>query len=117
MGLIDAVEAHYVTAGALDRLVLERFQIALIGPDPGDGGTATIDGVTFDAPAGIPLLVAGEEAGSRSPPAAGWASATAASAPSRRGRHVIFVPAISSPNRQRRADVRFGGCRRSPIDA
>lgn len=63
MGLIDAVEEYYATTGALDRLILERFQIALIGPDPGDGGTATIDGVTFDAPAGTPLLIAGEEAG------------------------------------------------------
>lgn len=63
MGLIDAVEEHYLTAGALDRLVLERFQVALIGPDPGDGGSVTIDGTTFEAPAGTPLLVAGEDAG------------------------------------------------------
>jgi ferredoxin-NADP reductase len=63
LGLIDGVEEHYATAGALDRLMLERFQIALIGPDPGDGGTATLDGVSFDAPAGTPLLVAGEAAG------------------------------------------------------
>jgi stearoyl-CoA 9-desaturase NADPH oxidoreductase len=63
LGLIDGVEEHYATAGALDRLMLERFQIALLGPDPGDGGTATLGGVSFDAPAGTPLLIAGEEAG------------------------------------------------------
>lgn len=63
LGLIDAVESHYATAGALDRLMLERFEIALIGPDPGDGGTAEINGVAFDAPPGTPLLVAGEDAG------------------------------------------------------
>lgn len=63
LGLLDAVESHYATAGLLDQLTIERFQIALIGPDPGDGGTVTIDGSTFDAPAGVPLLVAGEDAG------------------------------------------------------
>jgi stearoyl-CoA 9-desaturase NADPH oxidoreductase len=63
LGLLDAVEEHFATAGALDRLTIERFQIALVGPDPGDGGTATINGVAFDSPAGTPLLVAGEGAG------------------------------------------------------
>ncbi|MFT4034843.1 MAG: ferredoxin reductase [Patulibacter sp.] len=63
IGLLDAVEQHYATAGQLDQLTIERFQIALIGPDPGDGGTVTLNHATFDAPPGTPLLVAGEDAG------------------------------------------------------
>lgn len=63
MGLLDSVEAHYEEAGLAERLQLERFEIALIGADPGDGGTATLGDLTFDAPAGTPLLVAGEDAG------------------------------------------------------
>ena len=63
VGLLDAFEQHYATAGLLGQLTIERFQVALIGPDPGDGGTATIEGQEFDSPAGTPLLVAGEDAG------------------------------------------------------
>jgi ferredoxin-NADP reductase len=61
--MLDAIEDHYATAGALDRLNLERFEIALIGPDPGDGGSVTLNGKTFDSPAGTPMLVSGEDAG------------------------------------------------------
>lgn len=65
IGLLDAVEEHYASAGVLDRLHLERFQIATLSAEIGDGGTVTFtaSGVTFDAPAGTPLLVAAEDAG------------------------------------------------------
>ncbi|MBO9533064.1 MAG: ferredoxin reductase [Solirubrobacteraceae bacterium] len=63
MGLLDAVEAHYAAAGLTERLAIERFEIALIGADPGDGGTATIGDLTFESAAGVPLLVSGEDAG------------------------------------------------------
>jgi ferredoxin-NADP reductase len=65
MGLLDAVESFYAEQGAIARLHLERFEIATLSADPGDGGTVTVAGTdkTFDAPAGTPLLVAGEDAG------------------------------------------------------
>lgn len=62
-GLLDGLDAHYAAEGLADRLTLERFEIALMGADPGDGGAVTLDGQAFEAPAGTPILVAGEEAG------------------------------------------------------
>ncbi|MDQ8045270.1 MAG: ferredoxin reductase [Solirubrobacteraceae bacterium] len=65
LGLLDAVEEFFAEQGALPRLHLERFEIATLSADPDDGGTVTVagSGRTFDAPAGTPLLVAGEDAG------------------------------------------------------
>ncbi len=65
LGLLDAVEAFFDDQGVLDRLHLERFQIAALSAEAGDGGTVTVagTGLTFDAPSGTPLLVAGEDAG------------------------------------------------------
>ncbi len=62
-GLLDGLDAHYTEHGLADHLTLERFEIALMGADPGDGGSVTIDGQAFEAPAGTPILVAGEDAG------------------------------------------------------
>ena len=65
LGLLDAVEEHFDREGVLERLHLERFQLATLSADPDDGGSVTIEGsgVVFDAPAGTPVLVAGEDAG------------------------------------------------------
>lgn len=65
LGLLDAVEEHFAGAGALEQLHLERFQLATLSADPDDGGLVSMAGseIVFEAPAGTPLLVAGEEAG------------------------------------------------------
>lgn len=65
LGLLDAVEAHFEAAGERERLRLERFELATLSANPDDGGTVTasVSGMSFEAPAGTPLLVAGEAAG------------------------------------------------------
>ncbi len=64
-GLLDAVEAHYAASDESARLTLERFELQTLSAQAGDGGTVTAgnSGISFEAPAGTPLLVAGEEAG------------------------------------------------------
>mgnify|MGYP001397578508 CR=1 FL=1 len=61
-GLLDALESHWDTTGLRPQLHTERFQIAMLQADPGDGGTVTIDGTAVDVAAGEPILVAGEDA-------------------------------------------------------
>jgi ferredoxin-NADP reductase len=65
IGLLDAVEEYYSEQGKLELLHLERFQIQTLSAHDDDGGTVTITGsdFTYEAPAGVPLLIAGEEAG------------------------------------------------------
>jgi ferredoxin-NADP reductase len=64
--MLDALTAHWKEEGVAERLSIERFQ-PIIGGDAGEGkgGTVTFrkSQVTAEAPAGTPLLVAGEEAG------------------------------------------------------
>jgi ferredoxin-NADP reductase len=61
--MLDALAAHYDTAGAPERLHVERFRPTVIVA--GDGGTATFarSGTVVDAPGGVPLLEVGEAAG------------------------------------------------------
>ncbi|MEW2383978.1 ferredoxin reductase [Micromonospora sp. NPDC047707] len=63
VGLLDALEAHWSTAGRAERLHTERFRPTVISP--GEGGTVTFGraGVTVTADGATPLLDAGEAAG------------------------------------------------------
>jgi len=66
-GLLDAIEEYYEQHDELGQLHLERFQLAQLLADPGDGGTATFTQngtqTRVEVGPGIPLLIAGEEAG------------------------------------------------------
>lgn len=68
--MLDALTSRWDEVGLSDSLFVERFQ-PVIGGDPGEGKGGTItfrkSKVTSDAPAGIPILVAGEEAGIEMP--------------------------------------------------
>ncbi|SCF03917.1 Ferredoxin-NADP reductase [Micromonospora viridifaciens] len=63
VGLLDAVEEHWASRGAADRLHTERFRPTVISP--GEGGTVTFTdaGVTVEADGATPILDAGENAG------------------------------------------------------
>ncbi|MEI2701614.1 MAG: ferredoxin reductase [Baekduia sp.] len=62
-GLLDAIEQRYELEPEPPALNVERFEIATLLADPGDGGTVTIEETEVDVAAGEPILVAGEEAG------------------------------------------------------
>lgn len=68
-GLLDALTKHWAHAGDPDALHVERFTPPRPGTDPGTGGRVrfTVSGITADAEAGTPLMVAGERAGALLP--------------------------------------------------
>jgi len=63
IGLLDAMESHWVDAGLADLLHTERFRTALI--TDGEGGTITFgrQGAVVEADGATPILDAGEDAG------------------------------------------------------
>ncbi|WP_420034291.1 ferredoxin reductase [Streptomyces sp. cg28] len=66
-GLLDAAERQWATAGARDRLRVERFHLIPVRP-PGEGAVGgrvrfARTGVEADGAAGTPLLAVGEAAG------------------------------------------------------
>ena len=63
IGLLDAMEAHWATAGLPQRLHTERFRSTLI--TEGEGGTVTFlhQGAVVEADGVTPILDAGEDAG------------------------------------------------------
>lgn len=65
LGLLEALETHFDGANLRHRLHVERFQLARVAADPGDGGTVTttISGRAFEARSGDSLLDAAEAAG------------------------------------------------------
>ncbi len=63
VGLLDRVQEHFEAEDQMAQLHLERFQIALLEADPGDGGTVAISGTDVTVAPGEPILVAGESAG------------------------------------------------------
>ncbi|MFF5173365.1 ferredoxin reductase [Micromonospora sp. NPDC000089] len=67
IGLLDAAERHWATAGAADRLHTERFRPTVISP--GEGGTVTFarTGLTVRVDGATPILDAGEAAGALMP--------------------------------------------------
>jgi stearoyl-CoA 9-desaturase NADPH oxidoreductase len=67
--MIDALEERYESEGALERLHLERFQPKLGGGEEGEGGTVIFakSDCETQADGGMPILVAGEEAGLQLP--------------------------------------------------
>ncbi len=62
-GMLDDLEAHWRTAGAVHRLHVERFRPTVAAT--GDGGAVTFgrSGTVVQADGGVPLLEAGEAAG------------------------------------------------------
>lgn len=65
LGLLETLETHFDDANLRHRLHVERFQLARVAADPGDGGTVTttISGTAFEARNGDSLLDAAEAAG------------------------------------------------------
>ena len=62
VGMLEALEAHWETAGLADRLYTERFRPSVLVT--GEGGSVTFtDGTTVDADGSTPILDAAEEAG------------------------------------------------------
>ncbi|MGY1823611.1 ferredoxin reductase [Geodermatophilus sp. SYSU D00079] len=63
VGLLEALEEHWETAGLADRLFTERFRPTIVVA--GEGGTVsfTRSGTTVDADGATPILDAAEEAG------------------------------------------------------
>jgi ferredoxin-NADP reductase len=63
VGLLEALEEHWGTAGIADRLYTERFRPRVLVT--GEGGTVsfTKNGTTLDADGATPILDAAEEAG------------------------------------------------------
>ncbi|MCM0677953.1 ferredoxin reductase [Micromonospora phytophila] len=63
VGLLDALERHWASRGAAERLHTERFRPTVI--TPGEGGTVTFtgSGITVAADGATPILDAGEDAG------------------------------------------------------
>jgi ferredoxin-NADP reductase len=64
--MLDAMSEHWGREGDIGLLNVERFQ-PVIGGDPGDGAGGTVSfgksGVEAECEGGVPILVAGEEAG------------------------------------------------------
>ncbi len=62
-GMLDALEAHWDSHGATDRITTERFRATVLVA--GDGGTVTFtrNGTTVDADGATPILDAAENAG------------------------------------------------------
>jgi ferredoxin-NADP reductase len=63
VGMLDALETHWETAGLADRLCTERFRPTVVVT--GEGGTVSFakSGTTLDADGTTPILDAAEEAG------------------------------------------------------
>jgi ferredoxin-NADP reductase len=63
VGMLEALEAHWETAGVADRLYTERFRPRVLVT--GEGGTVsfTRSGTTLEADGATPILAAAEEAG------------------------------------------------------
>lgn len=62
-GLLDDAEAHWGTAEISALLHVERFRPRIIAEGEGGDVTFSLSEVTVDAPAGVPLLDVGEDAG------------------------------------------------------
>jgi stearoyl-CoA 9-desaturase NADPH oxidoreductase len=62
-GMLDALEAHWESHDATDRITTERFRATVVVA--GDGGTVTFarTGTTVDADGATPILAAAENAG------------------------------------------------------
>jgi ferredoxin-NADP reductase len=63
VGMLEALEEHWASAGIADRLYTERFRPRVLAT--GEGGTVTFNrtGTTVDAGGATPILDAAEEAG------------------------------------------------------
>jgi stearoyl-CoA 9-desaturase NADPH oxidoreductase len=63
VGMLDALEAHWATAGIADRLYTERFRPTVLVT--GEGGTVSFakSGTTLEADGATPILDAAEDAG------------------------------------------------------
>jgi len=63
VGMLEALEAHWETAGIADRLYTERFRPTVLVT--GEGGTVsfTTSGTTLEVDGGTPILDAAEETG------------------------------------------------------
>jgi ferredoxin-NADP reductase len=63
VGMLEALEAHWETAGLADRLYTERFRPTVLVT--GEGGTVSFakSGTTLDADGATPILDAAEDAG------------------------------------------------------
>ena len=62
-GMLDALEAHWASAGVPDRMHTERFRPALLATGEGGAVTFSKTGLTLEADGATPLLDAGEGAG------------------------------------------------------
>jgi len=67
--MLDALTAHFETAGRSESLHLESFEHFLMGVGAGDGGTITLSGSGLEAECdgSTPILVAAESAGADLP--------------------------------------------------
>jgi ferredoxin len=63
VGMLEALEAHWATAGIADRLYTERFRPTVLVT--GEGGTVSFakSGTTLEADGATPILDAAEDAG------------------------------------------------------
>ncbi|TDC78609.1 ferredoxin reductase [Micromonospora sp. KC606] len=67
VGMLDAVERHWDSAGVAQRLHTERFRPTVIAPGEGGAVTFTRTGLTVTADGATPILDAGEAAGALMP--------------------------------------------------
>lgn len=63
VGMLEALEEHWETAGLADRLHTERFRPKVVVTSEGGTVTFTTSGATVDADGATPILDAAEEAG------------------------------------------------------